>query len=193
MRASSRPWKPLIVIGRHAHADQYKWVLASISSSWFSLSPPVLPVCLPSLACSFCFSFLLLLVFLLARLLTTWINTSGASLLAVSCCSCSCFSCCFLFRATDLVVSKPGKVELVITPKDGSAPSRLTVYDFDQTGGVALGMYNTVLLSLSFSFCSGCLFACFLVDSFVPVFPSLLSRCLVFVSSFDFLLPGCVY
>ena len=29
------------------------------------------------------------------------------------------------------------------TPEDGSAPMRYTVFDFKNTGGVALGMYNT--------------------------------------------------
>jgi isocitrate dehydrogenase len=45
------------------------------------------------------------------------------------------------YRATDLVVSGEGKLTLTFTPKDGSEPIELDVYDFPG-GGVALAMYN---------------------------------------------------
>ena len=46
------------------------------------------------------------------------------------------------YRATDLVVPKAGKYELVFTPADGSPVERHTVHDY--TGpGVVMGMYNT--------------------------------------------------
>ncbi|MBI3970437.1 MAG: NADP-dependent isocitrate dehydrogenase [Chloroflexi bacterium] len=45
-----------------------------------------------------------------------------------------------IYRDQELVVSQPGKVELVYTPQDG-APQRLVVNDF-QGGGVAMGMFN---------------------------------------------------
>lgn len=46
------------------------------------------------------------------------------------------------YRATDLVISDPGKFEIVFTPKNGKSEIRHTVFDFPG-GGVALGMYNT--------------------------------------------------
>lgn len=46
------------------------------------------------------------------------------------------------YKATDFVVPKPGKVELVYTPKDGSQPVHYPMFEF-KDGGVALGMYNT--------------------------------------------------
>ncbi|KAG0026254.1 isocitrate dehydrogenase (NAD(+)) idh1, partial [Podila clonocystis] len=45
------------------------------------------------------------------------------------------------YKATDLVVPGPGRLELVYTPADGSAPKNLIVYDFEGPG-VAMGMYN---------------------------------------------------
>ncbi|EGR30761.1 isocitrate dehydrogenase, putative [Ichthyophthirius multifiliis] len=46
------------------------------------------------------------------------------------------------YRATDFVVNQPGKFEIVFTPKDGSAPKTMQVYEY-QGGGVGMGMYNT--------------------------------------------------
>jgi isocitrate dehydrogenase len=45
------------------------------------------------------------------------------------------------YRATDMVVPGEGKVTLTYTPKDGSDPIELDVYDF-RGGGVAMAMYN---------------------------------------------------
>lgn len=45
------------------------------------------------------------------------------------------------YKATDLVVEKPGRLELVFTPQDGSEKKSLIVYDFEGPG-VAMGMYN---------------------------------------------------
>ena len=45
------------------------------------------------------------------------------------------------YRATDLVVPGEGTLTLTYTPKDGSAPVELDVYDFP-SGGVAMAMYN---------------------------------------------------
>ncbi|MHB1469678.1 MAG: NADP-dependent isocitrate dehydrogenase [Solirubrobacteraceae bacterium] len=45
------------------------------------------------------------------------------------------------YRATDLVVPGQGSLTLTFTPKDGSQPIELDVYDFPG-GGVALAMYN---------------------------------------------------
>lgn len=45
------------------------------------------------------------------------------------------------YQATDLVIDKPGKVELVYTPQ-GQGEQRFTVYEFKDTVGVALGMFN---------------------------------------------------
>ncbi|AQZ13703.1 IDP1 (YDL066W) [Zygosaccharomyces parabailii] len=46
------------------------------------------------------------------------------------------------YKATDTLISTPGKLELVHRPEDGSAPTTLEVYDF-KGPGVALAMYNT--------------------------------------------------
>ncbi|KAG6830395.1 hypothetical protein H0H87_008282 [Tephrocybe sp. NHM501043] len=46
------------------------------------------------------------------------------------------------YRSTDFVAPKPGKLQLVYTPTDGSAPTTMDVYDF-KGKGVAMSMYNT--------------------------------------------------
>ncbi|KAJ8352875.1 hypothetical protein SKAU_G00243510 [Synaphobranchus kaupii] len=46
------------------------------------------------------------------------------------------------YKATDFVVPGPGRVEMTYTPKSGD-PVTYVIYDFEGTGGVALGMYNT--------------------------------------------------
>src|ERR1035441_8078369 len=45
------------------------------------------------------------------------------------------------YRAPDLVVPGEGKLTLTFTPKDGSEPIELDVYDFPG-GGIAMAMYN---------------------------------------------------
>ncbi|HEX3909928.1 MAG TPA: NADP-dependent isocitrate dehydrogenase [Solirubrobacteraceae bacterium] len=45
------------------------------------------------------------------------------------------------YRATDLVVPGEGSLTLSFTPKDGSEPIELDVYDFPG-GGIAMAMYN---------------------------------------------------
>ena len=45
------------------------------------------------------------------------------------------------YRATDMVVPGEGSLTLTYTPKDGSEPIELDVYDFPG-GGVAMAMYN---------------------------------------------------
>jgi isocitrate dehydrogenase len=45
------------------------------------------------------------------------------------------------YRATDLVVPGEGKLTLTFTPKNGTEPIELDVYDFPG-GGVAMAMYN---------------------------------------------------
>ena len=46
------------------------------------------------------------------------------------------------YRATDAVIDKPGKFEIVFTPEDGSEKQTFEVYNF-QSPGVLMGMYNT--------------------------------------------------
>ncbi len=46
------------------------------------------------------------------------------------------------YRATDFVVSGPGKLTMTFSPEDGNAPQEFEVYQF-KGAGVALGMYNT--------------------------------------------------
>jgi isocitrate dehydrogenase len=45
------------------------------------------------------------------------------------------------YRATDMVVDRPGALTMTFTPADGSAPTEHTVFDFP-AGGVAMSMYN---------------------------------------------------
>src|SRR5712672_3883811 len=45
------------------------------------------------------------------------------------------------YRATDMVVAGEGSLTLTFTPKDGSEPIELDVYDFP-AGGIAMSMYN---------------------------------------------------
>ncbi|KAK7154141.1 hypothetical protein R3I94_007492 [Phoxinus phoxinus] len=47
------------------------------------------------------------------------------------------------YKATDFVVPGPGTVEMTYTPKNGGETLKFVVHDFEGTGGVALGMYNT--------------------------------------------------
>ncbi|KAG0166268.1 NAD-dependent isocitrate dehydrogenase [Apophysomyces sp. BC1034] len=47
------------------------------------------------------------------------------------------------YRSTDFVADKAGKFEMSFTPADGSAPQKWTVFDFPETGGVGMAMYNT--------------------------------------------------
>lgn len=42
-----------------------------------------------------------------------------------------------------MVVKSPGRVTLKFAPADGSAPTELEVFNFKNTGGVSLAMYNT--------------------------------------------------
>ncbi|XP_061143420.1 isocitrate dehydrogenase [NADP] cytoplasmic isoform X1 [Syngnathus typhle] len=46
------------------------------------------------------------------------------------------------YKATDFVVPGPGKVEMIYTPECGEQV-KFVVHNFEGTGGVALGMYNT--------------------------------------------------
>ncbi|XP_013073838.1 isocitrate dehydrogenase [NADP] cytoplasmic-like isoform X2 [Biomphalaria glabrata] len=47
------------------------------------------------------------------------------------------------YRATDFVVPGPGRVTITYTPTNGESPTEYTVFDFEKSGGVAMGMYNT--------------------------------------------------
>ena len=46
------------------------------------------------------------------------------------------------YRATDLVVDKPGKFQIKFIPSDGSEEKTIDVFNF-KDGGVLMGMYNT--------------------------------------------------
>ncbi|KAK6465312.1 hypothetical protein DFJ63DRAFT_310408 [Scheffersomyces coipomensis] len=46
------------------------------------------------------------------------------------------------YKATDLVISEPGKLEVVFTPANGGPAETKTVYDY-KSPGVGLAMYNT--------------------------------------------------
>jgi isocitrate dehydrogenase len=53
------------------------------------------------------------------------------------------------YRATDFVVKKAGKFQIVFTPDDGSDKEVFDVYAFPE-GGVAMGMYNIDSVPLRF-------------------------------------------
>ena len=46
------------------------------------------------------------------------------------------------YKATDFKVPGKGTVTITWTPEDGSAPKTMTVAEYDEDGGVAMGMYN---------------------------------------------------
>ncbi|XP_069132480.1 isocitrate dehydrogenase [NADP] cytoplasmic-like isoform X1 [Argopecten irradians] len=47
------------------------------------------------------------------------------------------------YKATDFVVPGPGKLEMKFTPSDGGEVVNHVVFEFQDGGGVSLGMYNT--------------------------------------------------
>lgn len=47
------------------------------------------------------------------------------------------------YKATDIVIPKPGRFDIVYTPTDGSQPQTHTVFEFTNGGGICMGMYNT--------------------------------------------------
>lgn len=53
------------------------------------------------------------------------------------------------YKATDLVIPGPGKLEMVFTPENGTE-NRVTIFNF-KAGGVGMGMYNTDQVSEVFT------------------------------------------
>lgn len=47
------------------------------------------------------------------------------------------------YKATDAKLPGPGKLQMVFTPADGSAPVTMDVFEFTGAGGVGMTMYNT--------------------------------------------------
>ena len=47
------------------------------------------------------------------------------------------------YKATDVVIPGAGKLQMIYTPSDGSAPTTHDVFTYDKQGGVAMAMYNT--------------------------------------------------
>ncbi|CAF1002546.1 unnamed protein product [Rotaria sordida] len=47
------------------------------------------------------------------------------------------------YRCQDMVIKNPGRITLKYTPADGSQATEVEVYNFTDTGGVTLAMYNT--------------------------------------------------
>lgn len=45
------------------------------------------------------------------------------------------------YRATDMLIDKPGKLTMTFVPEDGSAPTEHEIFDFP-SAGIAMGMYN---------------------------------------------------
>eukprot|EP01055_Gregarina_sp_Pseudo9_P000761 Gregarina_sp_Pseudo_9__760@NODE_1488_length_1554_cov_376_281188_g1378_i0_p1_GENE_NODE_1488_length_1554_cov_376_281188_g1378_i0NODE_1488_length_1554_cov_376_281188_g1378_i0_p1_ORF_typecomplete_len421_score105_11Iso_dh/PF00180_20/1_1e105DUF1604/PF07713_13/0_36_NODE_1488_length_1554_cov_376_281188_g1378_i01961458 len=48
------------------------------------------------------------------------------------------------YKATDFVAPKAGKFVIQYIPADGTPAEEMEVYDFEEQGGVGLGMFNTV-------------------------------------------------
>jgi isocitrate dehydrogenase len=49
------------------------------------------------------------------------------------------------------VVPGKGRVELIYTPENGGEPTKFTVHEFTNGGGVSMGMYNTDESILNFA------------------------------------------
>lgn len=47
------------------------------------------------------------------------------------------------YRCQDMVIKAPGRVTLKYAPADGSPPQEVEVFNFKNSGGVSLAMYNT--------------------------------------------------
>lgn len=47
------------------------------------------------------------------------------------------------YKAIDFVVDGPGTFEVKFTPADGGEVKTMKVYDFPETGGCGMAMYNT--------------------------------------------------
>ena len=47
------------------------------------------------------------------------------------------------YRCQDMVIKSPGRVTLKYEPADGSPATEVEVFNFTNTGGVSLAMYNT--------------------------------------------------
>ena len=47
------------------------------------------------------------------------------------------------YRCQDMVISKPGRITLTYTPADGSPATEVEVFNFINSSGVTLAMYNT--------------------------------------------------
>jgi len=42
-----------------------------------------------------------------------------------------------------MVIQKPGRITLTYTPQDGTPATEVEVFNFQNSGGVTLAMYNT--------------------------------------------------
>jgi len=70
-----------------------------------------------------------------------WGSVSSDSYAALTCDNCRRHAFGDQYRATDLVVKEPGKLELVFTPDGGGEVQKWEVHQFDGPG-VGMGMYN---------------------------------------------------
>ena len=50
-----------------------------------------------------------------------------------------------------------GKLEIKFTPDNGDKPMEFTIFDFKESGGVAMGMFNTDAVSVAVIGCKICL------------------------------------
>jgi isocitrate dehydrogenase len=60
------------------------------------------------------------------------------------------------YKATDMVIRKPGRMTLKFVPQDGSETTELEVFQY-KAGGVGLAMFNTDEVCLEYEFFSWCL------------------------------------
>jgi isocitrate dehydrogenase len=56
------------------------------------------------------------------------------------------------YKATDIKIETPGKLELVFQPENGGPEQRFTVNNYEGPG-VAMGMYNTEASIIDFAHC----------------------------------------
>ena len=152
-------WTNPITIGRHAHGDQVKSTFFTptllgtsrqAAPRWVQKHHTVWKAqafCVRQ-SCNCVTEDDRFVRVLMLRLKTMWKPRNCEYLCATSitfplgtvCINHGCWT--FQYKATDMVVDKAGKFELVFTPSDGSAATRLEAFNF-KDGGVIMGMYNT--------------------------------------------------
>ena len=96
---------------------------------------------------------------------------------------------CPQYKATDFVVPGPGQVTMKYTPADGGEPVEYTIFDFQESGGVSMGMYNTDKVSVDLCLHSSAIYNKYKQSEnlHVDVCKIMLDVCILFVIFFSLL------